>query len=100
MVHEVILTSPLGLVPRELELTYPASNYDIAVTGYWDEDEKKMMRTLIQKYLQKNVYDATIMHIPPAMQTFVRDLLKNPRITCVRIPLHQLNALPHYRTCY
>jgi archaeosine synthase len=86
VVHEVILTSPLGLVPRELELTYPASNYDIAVTGHWDEDEKKMIRTLIQKYLQKNTYDATIMHIPPAMQTFVRDLFKNPRITCTNSP--------------
>jgi archaeosine synthase len=86
VVHEVILTSPLGLVPRELELTYPASIYDIAVTGHWDEDEKKMMRTLLQGYLQKNTYDATILHIPPVMQTFVSDLLKNPQVTCKDSP--------------
>jgi archaeosine synthase len=86
VIHEVILTSPLGLVPRELELTYPASNYDIPVTGHWDEDEKKMIRTLLQKYLQKNTYDATVMHIPPGMQTFVSDLLKNPQITCIDSP--------------
>jgi archaeosine synthase len=55
VVHEVILTSPLGLVPRELELTYPASTYDTAVTGHWDEDEKKMIRNLLQQYLQKLV---------------------------------------------
>ncbi|MGB9926805.1 MAG: DUF5591 domain-containing protein, partial [Methanosarcina sp.] len=39
-VHELILTSPLGIVPRELELTYPAAHYDTAVTGHWDEEEK------------------------------------------------------------
>lgn len=86
VIHEVILTSPLGLVPRELELTYPASTYDIAVTGHWDEDEKKMIRTLLQGYLQKNSYDATIMHLPPMMQTFVSDLLKNPQETCKDSP--------------
>ncbi|MCK4416355.1 MAG: DUF5591 domain-containing protein, partial [Thermoplasmatales archaeon] len=39
IVHEMIVTSPMGLVPRELELVYPASSYDIPVTGVWDEDE-------------------------------------------------------------
>jgi archaeosine synthase len=82
VVHEVILTSPLGLVPRELELTYPASSYDIAVTGHWDEDEKKMIRTLLQAFLKKNSYDAVIMHIPLAIQAFVRDLFKEPHTTC------------------
>jgi archaeosine synthase len=82
VVHEVILTSPLGLVPRELELTYPASSYDIAVTGYWDEDEKHMIRSLLQSYLRKNTYDTVIMHIPRVMQEFVADLLKNPLSTC------------------
>jgi archaeosine synthase alpha-subunit len=86
VVHEVILTSPLGLVPRELELTYPASTYDTAVTGYWDEDEKKMIRTLLQQYLQKNPYDTIIMHIPRPMQEFVADLLKNPISTCIDTP--------------
>jgi archaeosine synthase len=86
VVHEVILTSPLGLVPRELELTYPASTYDTAVTGHWDEDEKKMIRTLLEGYLEKNTYEATIMHIPPAIQAFVSDLFKNPRITCKDSP--------------
>jgi len=86
VVHEVILTSPLGLVPRELELTYPASTYDIAVTGYWDENEKKMIRSLLQQYLQKNSYDTIIMHIPEKMQEFVGNLLKNPISTCINSP--------------
>lgn len=82
VVHEVIITSPLGLVPRELELTYPASRYDIAVTGHWDEDEKTMIRTILQNYLQKNTYESILIHLPPAMQTFVNDLIPNPQVTC------------------
>src|SRR5207247_5931433 len=38
-VHEVIVTSPLGLIPRELERFYPARAYDIPVTGDWSRDE-------------------------------------------------------------
>ncbi len=95
VVHEVIVTSPLGLVPRELELIYPASNYDIAVTGHWDEDEKKMIRALITDYLEKNSYDATILHLPAAMQSFVSDLFKKPQRTCVDSPtsVESLTAL-------
>jgi archaeosine synthase len=85
-IHEVILTSPLGLVPRELELTYPASAYDTTVTGYWDENEKKMIRSLLKQYLQKNTYDTIIMHIPAQMQEFVANLLKNPISTCIDSP--------------
>lgn len=86
IVHEVILTSPLGLVPRELELTYPASSYDTTVTGHWDEDEKIMIRALLTTYLQNNRYDATIMHIQSSMQSFVRDLVTNPLISCKDSP--------------
>jgi archaeosine synthase len=86
VVHEVILTSPLGLVPRELELTYPASAYDTTVTGYWDENEKKMIRSLLHQYLQKNTYDTIIMHIPAQIQEFVANLLKNPISTCIDSP--------------
>jgi len=86
VVHEVVITSPLGLVPRELELTYPASTYDTVVTGHWDEDEKTMIRTILKGYLQKNTYDATILHLPTAMQSFVIDLLENPQVTCQESP--------------
>lgn len=82
VIHEVIITSPLGLVPRELELTYPASTYDTAVTGHWDEDEKKMIRFLLQEYLKKNTYDTVILHIPPEIQAFIHDLFGDPHMTC------------------
>ncbi|MEA2071901.1 MAG: DUF5591 domain-containing protein [Asgard group archaeon] len=38
-IQELILTSPLGVVPRELEMVYPAAHYDIPVTGDWSHEE-------------------------------------------------------------
>ena len=83
IVHEVIITSPIGLVPRELELTYPASAYDIPVTGHWDEDEKKMIRELLTKYLKTNKYDNIIIHLPTTIVEFIVDIAKNTENTCV-----------------
>ncbi|MDO5854042.1 MAG: DUF5591 domain-containing protein, partial [Thermoplasmata archaeon] len=40
LVHEVIVTSPLGAVPRELDMFFPANAYDIPVTGEWKPEEK------------------------------------------------------------
>jgi len=64
VVHEVIVTSPLGIVPRELELTYPASSYDISVTGTWFEDERYMIQSQLDSFLEINHYDAIISHLP------------------------------------
>ncbi|NHK30305.1 MAG: hypothetical protein FK730_03065 [Asgard group archaeon] len=38
-IQELILTSPLGVIPRELETVYPAAHYDIPVTGEWSREE-------------------------------------------------------------
>ena len=77
LLHEVILTSPLGLVPRELELFYPASSYDIPVTGTWYEDEQKMIRSMLSKYIEKNKYDMIFVHLPKNITSFITDLLPN-----------------------
>lgn len=53
LVHEVVLTSPLGLVPRELEGVFPAGSYDIPVTGHWSEEEKSISIELLKNYLRK-----------------------------------------------
>jgi archaeosine synthase len=62
MVHEVIVTSPLGLVPRELEIFYPASQYDIPVTGHWDCFEQSMISQLLHHLLEYG-YREVICHI-------------------------------------
>ncbi|HDN95744.1 MAG TPA: hypothetical protein ENG71_01580 [Thermoplasmatales archaeon] len=63
-IHEVIVTSPLGLVPRELECTYAAAHYDISVIGYWDKEEIEMIRNTLSDYLERNKYDLIINHLP------------------------------------
>jgi len=65
-VHEVILTSPLGTVPRELELTYPAAHYDTAVTGHWDEEEKSWVSGCLEAYLSKYRYKTVVAHVEGA----------------------------------
>jgi archaeosine synthase len=52
-VAEVILTSPLGLVPRELERIYPAGQYDIPVTGDWDAEEIEIGASALATHLSK-----------------------------------------------
>ncbi|MHA2151129.1 MAG: DUF5591 domain-containing protein [Candidatus Thorarchaeota archaeon] len=52
-VSEAILTSPLGLVPRELERIYPAAQYDIPVTGDWDTEEITVGAKALSTYLSK-----------------------------------------------
>lgn len=74
-IHELILTSPVGLVPRELECVYPASSYDIPVTGYWYEEEKMMIHTLLQKYLAQNTYEKILAHLPEDMISFIKDIV-------------------------
>ncbi|GFO96900.1 archaeosine trNA-ribosyltransferase type 2 [groundwater metagenome] len=62
-VHEVIITSPMGVVPRELELMYPASHYDTPVTGYWDREERAWVGGCLRSYLQKNRYKNIVAHV-------------------------------------
>ncbi|MDW7731840.1 MAG: archaeosine synthase subunit alpha [Methanolobus sp.] len=65
-VHEMIITSPIGIVPRELELTYPAAHYDTAVTGYWDAEEREWVAGCLERYLKKNNYATIIAHVEDA----------------------------------
>lgn len=69
LVHEVIVTSPLGLVPRELELVYPASHYDIPVTGHWDCYETGMIREMLS-HLSLFGYEKIVCHVP---EDFISD---------------------------
>ncbi|WP_297092823.1 archaeosine synthase subunit alpha [Thermococcus sp.] len=56
-VHELILTSPFGVVPREWEWL---AKYDIVVTGHWGEEEIKPAAKLLAKTLEKYPKDVPI----------------------------------------
>ncbi|WP_440766100.1 archaeosine synthase subunit alpha [Natronorubrum sp. DTA7] len=62
--HLVSMTSPIGVVPQELETTYPAQHYDTVVTGRWSEDEKRFVSDVLQRYLERNDYPEIIAHVP------------------------------------
>jgi len=62
LVHEVIVTSPLGIVPRELDFVYPANSYDIPVTGEWKCQEKEMIRSMVADIISQG-YDKIVSHL-------------------------------------
>ena len=62
--HVASMTSPIGVVPSELELTYPAQHSDSVVTGRWSEDEKEFVAAVLRRYLERNDYPRVIAHVP------------------------------------
>lgn len=65
LVHEVIVTSPLGIVPRELDVLYPANSYDIPVTGEWKCEERNFIRTMLSGLISQG-YDRIVCHLGDA----------------------------------
>ena len=61
-VHQVMVTSPLGLVPRELEEQWPAAHYDVPVTGDWDDDELSTIRRMVEGLVERVGYTTVINH--------------------------------------
>ncbi len=85
VIHEVVVTSPLGIVPKELELIYPAQQYDVPVSGDWDADEISMIKEGVESLLSGNKYDAVVTHLPQDMEfvdEFIFNIGINPVKTC------------------
>ncbi len=70
---ELILTSPLALVPRELEEVYPAASYDVPVTGRWDREERDWLLTNLDSYLERNHYRRIVAHLDGELREAVED---------------------------
>jgi archaeosine synthase len=58
------MTSPIGVVPNELETTYPAQHYDSVVTGEWTATEVEFVASVLERYLERADYDRHIAHVP------------------------------------
>ena len=62
-----MMTSPLGLVPRDLEDVWPAANYDVPVTGDWSSDElarvRRMLTSLVERFGYKRIINHTNMDL-------------------------------------
>ncbi|MDD1674508.1 MAG: archaeosine synthase subunit alpha [Methanomicrobiales archaeon] len=61
--RECIVTSPLGLVPRELEGIYPAAHYDVPVTGHWDREELAWAAGTVAAYVTAHPCRRVIAHL-------------------------------------
>ena len=61
--HEIIVTSPLGIVPRELETISPAINYDTVVTGEWRYEEISLSKHLLEDIIEKSEYRYIISYL-------------------------------------
>ncbi|MFQ5908910.1 MAG: DUF5591 domain-containing protein, partial [Thermoplasmata archaeon] len=79
-VHAVVVTSPLGLVPMDLQLAYPAQHYDVPVTGDWSRDEARVLEEDLPVFLAKNRYEAVVSHLG-AEAEIVNDLLDDVVVT-------------------
>jgi archaeosine synthase len=60
--HQVMVTAPLGLVPRDLERIWPACHYDIPVTGDWDNDELARIESMVDRFVTRQGYEVVINH--------------------------------------
>ena len=76
-VHELIITSPVGLVPRDIEQTYPASYYDIPVIGEWYEDEKLMINNIIEAFFSNNSYERAVAFVDEDLEFIMGHLPAN-----------------------
>lgn len=71
--HVVSVSSPIGLVPRELEDVPPARHYDIPVTGDWSETERGFVTGALAHLLRGGRYRRAVVHLDPAEYGFLRE---------------------------
>ncbi len=74
-IHIVSVSSPIGLVPRELEDFPPARHYDIPVTGEWEESERAYVRTGLAHLLGLGQYRSVLVHLDPSEFSFLAEEL-------------------------
>ncbi|MCI4343568.1 MAG: DUF5591 domain-containing protein [Thermoplasmata archaeon] len=74
-VHVVSVSSPIGLVPRELEDVPPARHYDIPVTGHWEESERVAVVAGVRHLLSSGHYRSVVVHLDPVEYEFLRTVI-------------------------
>lgn len=72
-IHVVSVTSPLGVVPRELEDVYPARHYDIPVTHTWAEEERERVVGLLRHLLERGQYSRLLLHLDAEEYGFITE---------------------------
>lgn len=78
-IQEVILTSPFGICPRELEKTYPIQSYDTSTTGDWSYEEIKVVGECLKKYVGGK---EVIAHVSGGYLQVCEEYLEDAVYTC------------------
>ncbi len=74
-IHVVSVSSPIGLVPRELEVVPPARQYDIPVTHEWLDPERAGVVAGLGHLLATGAYRSVVAHLDPGEYEFLRPAL-------------------------
>ncbi|OED30526.1 DUF5591 domain-containing protein [Methanosphaera sp. WGK6] len=77
--QEVILTSPFGICPREMEKTYPIQSYDASTTGDWSDEEIKSSGKCLKEYAKDY---KVIAHVSGGYKLACEEYLDNVVYTC------------------
>lgn len=77
--QEVILTSPFGICPREMEKTYPIQSYDASTTGDWSDEEIKTSGKCLKDYVGDR---KVIAHVSGGYRAACEEYLDNVVYTC------------------
>ncbi|MDI6724763.1 MAG: DUF5591 domain-containing protein [Methanobacterium sp.] len=118
-IQEVILTSPFGICPRELEKTYPIQSYDTSTTGEWSHEEIKVVgeclrnyvgekeviahveggyRQVCEEYLDDAIYTSGGKTTSPeSIKNLKMEVKKHPRIRGRTKTLHMLRSIARYQ---
>ena len=118
--QELIVTSPFGICPRELENTFPIQSYDVSTTGSWSEDEIEKSGELIAKYTEGktvvanlaggylksceayvddfiNVCEDERPTSPDSLYNLRMELKKHEKVTRKEKVLHELKSIAKYQ---
>jgi archaeosine synthase alpha-subunit len=71
--HVVSVSSPIGVVPRELEDVPPARHYDIPVTGDWNAEEREVVVRGVRHLLEHGEYRRVVLHLDPGEYAFLEE---------------------------
>jgi archaeosine synthase len=78
-IQEVILTSPFGICPREMEKTYPIQSYDVATTGDWSHEEIKVVGEVLRDYVDGK---EVLAHVAGGYRQVCEEYLDDCVFTC------------------
>ncbi len=118
-IQEVIITSPFGICPRELEKTYPIQSYDTSTTGEWSYEEIRVVgeclreyvgekeviahveggyRQVCEEYLDNAVYTSSGKTTSPeSINNLKIEVKKHPKIKGRARTLHMLRSIARYQ---